>query len=329
LLQFSLMSQTLLHLPKEAVFCPEWSQTAGTAMTAWNNRTECGLEFNGHLAQQADSEFNANAGVKFTQQEGLNLQLKTGYQLYNASWPSQPLQQVCLKKKINKYYDMTKVKNIYQVPEELSKDDIYDKRIYLYNICSEHEAQVRKCSKCRGELRQTTIEEDIEYQLISDSVVKVIVEGNPMLQTNYPVMGDPSVLYKPELSNSKFALSRSKSLFNKLHKMGLAQQFDAEIQRSLSDRHIRFLTPVEESELLSSWHCFAGLTYSIKSSSSTQKIRPCCDSSAWHPSGSLNSHLPIGTNLLNDMVKILTSFRLNIHAIAVDLERCYRSMKSD
>jgi hypothetical protein len=29
------------------------------------------------------------------------------------------------------------------------------------------------------------------------------------------------------------------------------------------------------------------------------------------------------------MVKILTSFRLNVHAIAVDLARCYRSMKSD
>ena len=115
----------------------------------------------------------------------------------------------------------------------------------------------------------------------------------------------------------------------KLHKMGLAAQFDEEIQKSVAEKHIRFLTPVEEQDLLSNWHCFSGLTYSIKASSSTQKIRPCCDSSVWHTSGSLNSHLPLGTNLLNDMVHILTQFRLHVHAIAVDLHRCYRSMKSD
>ena len=139
LLQFSLMSQAILHLPKETALSPEWSHLAGTAITAWNNQTEsvCGLGFNGHVAQQTGPEFNV--GVKFnnsqlTQQDALNLQLsnQTGYQLYNASWPSQPLQQVYLKKKIGKYFvqpDITKVKNIYQVPDMLQTDDIYDKRI--------------------------------------------------------------------------------------------------------------------------------------------------------------------------------------------------------
>ena len=111
--------------------------------------------------------------------------------------------------------------------------------------------------------------------------------------------------------------------------MKLVEDFDAEITKSVSENHIKFLSKAEEAALLASWHCFGGLTYSIKASSSTQKIHPCCDSSLNHKSGSLNSKLPLGLNLLNDMKNILTSFRLNPHAIAADLFRAYRSMMAD
>ena len=196
-----------------------------------------------------------------------------------------------------------------------------------YNLCPQHQEAVKKCDK--GETKQSTIEEELEYNLIKDSVEKVMVDGSPMLRSNYPVMGDPAILFRPELSNGKQALAKSKALFRKLHKMGLAEEFDKEIQKSVAERHIRFLSSSEEQELLNNWHCFSGLTYSIKASSSSQKIRPCCYSSVYHPSGSLNSHLPLGTNLINSMVKILTQFRLNPFCVAVDLHRCYRSMKSD
>ena len=105
------------------------------------------------------------------------------------------------------------------------------------------------------------------------------------------------IMYSPDLSNKHVALSKTHSLFKNLHKLNLAQEFDDEIQKSLAEGHIRFLSKDEEEKMLSDWHCFSGLTYSIKQSSSTQKIRPCCDSSLNHRSGSLNSKLPLGVNL--------------------------------
>ena len=188
---------------------------------------------------------------------------------------------------------------------------------------------VKRCAKCRGETRQNSVEEQIEYELIKASVEKVTVDGKPMLMTRYPVMGKPEVLYRPELSNSKAAQAKTRSLFIKLHRLKLWQQFDEEIRKSEQEQHIRFLSESEQEEFLRSYHCFSGLTYSVKTSSTTQKCRPCCDSSQYHPSGSLNSHLPLGINMLNDMRRIFHSFRLNVFALAADLHRCYRSMKSD
>ena len=43
----------------------------------------------------------------------------------------------------------------------------------------------------------------------------------------------------------------------------------------------------------------------------------------------MNSKLPLGVNLLNDMNTILTNFRLNPFCIAADLHRAYRSMLAD
>ena len=111
--------------------------------------------------------------------------------------------------------------------------------------------------------------------------------------------------------------------------LGSSISWNAEITKSVSENHIKFLSKAEEADLLASWHCFSGLPYSIKASSSTQKIRPCADSSLSHKTGSLNSKLPLGINLLNDMRSILTAFRLNPHAIAADLFRAYRSMMAD
>ena len=105
--------------------------------------------------------------------------------------------------------------------------------------------------------------------MIKDSVEKVMVDGSPMLRSNYPVMGDPATLFRAELSNGKKALAKSKALFNKLHRMGLAADFDKEIQKSVEEKHIRFLSQSEEQDLLQNWNCFSGLTYIIKASSSS------------------------------------------------------------
>ena len=86
-------------------------------------------------------------------------------------------------------------------------------------------------------------------------------------------MGDAPTLYHPDLSNRYAALAKSKSLFRKLHKLKLVEDFDAEITKSVSENHIKFLSKAEEAALLASWHCFSGLTYSIKASSSTPLLR--------------------------------------------------------
>ena len=63
--------------------------------------------------------------------------------------------------------------------------------------------------------------------------------------------GDLKTLYAPEFSNKYAALSKSKSLFKKLHKLNLAQEFDDEIQKSLAEGHIKFLSKDEEEQMLS------------------------------------------------------------------------------
>ena len=201
-----------------------------------------------------------------------------------------------------------KIHNIYELN---NLDDCEDRRILMYNLCKECEERSRKCQTCKMENRQSSIEEIRELEMIRKSIKVVKVGPQLHLQCNYPIMGNPETLYDPDLSNRYAILAKSKSLFRKLHKLGLAQEFDEEIQKSLAEGHIRFLSENEEKKISSDWHCFSGLSYSIKQSSSTQKIRPCCDSSLGHNSGSLNSKLPLGPNLLNEILYLYLYNLLN------------------
>ena len=256
------------------------------------------------------------------------------YSLNTTDWPSDPLVDLIWRKKAGRRVQAIpnlpkiKINNIYELQDltSIEDSDPRDLRILKYNLCDQCEERVRKCSKCKSDSRQSTLEEVAEYKMIQDSVEPIVINSQKFLKCNYPVMGDARVLYHQDLSNRQSALAKSKSLFRKLHKLGLAADFDAEVRKSHEEKHIKFLTPEEEKDFLQSWHCFSGLTYAIKSSSSTQKTRPCTDSSLPHKSGSLNSKLPLGINKLNDMRAILIKFRLNPHAIAADLHRAYRSM---
>ena len=57
-------------------------------------------------------------------------------------------------------------------------------------------------------------------------------------------------------------------------------------------------------------------------------IRPVCDSSLHHKLGSLNSRLPVGPSLLNNMKAVFEQFRINHYALVADLHRAYRSTMS-
>ena len=121
---------------------------------------------------------------------------------------------------------------------------------------------------------------------------------------DYPFLGDVSQLYLPAMSNRKGAMRTTASLFAKLHKRGLASKFHDEIEKSINDGHIEILTSQRESEILSQSHCFAFLNYAKKASSSSQKIRPVSNTSAPHESGSINSRLPKGPNMIGNIRSI-------------------------
>ena len=79
-------------------------------------------------------------------------------------------------------------------------------------------------------------------------------------------------------------------------------------------------------EILAGMHCYAFLNYSEKSSSTSQKIRPVSNTSAPHVSGSVNSKLPRGPNMIGNIRSIFQGFRIPRYVFVADLARAYRSV---
>ncbi len=88
------------------------------------------------------------------------------------------------------------------------------------------------------------------------------------VEASYPFIGDLPTLYSPEKSNYKGAVATTRSLFKRLHRIGKAKDFDDEIQKSISESHMKILTKAEESQVLSDFHRFSYLNFQLKDSSS-------------------------------------------------------------
>ena len=123
-------------------------------------------------------------------------------------------------------------------------------------------------------------------------------------------------------------MKTTRSLFKKLRANGKMISFHQEILKSIKDKHMHFLTEEEAAEALSGPHCFSFLNYTEKLSRTFQKIRPVSNSSSSHVSGSVNSWLPVGPNLINSLKGVFESWRLKRFAILSDLRRCYRCMRT-
>ena len=90
---------------------------------------------------------------------------------------------------------------------------------------------------------------------------------------------------------------------------------------------MRILSSSEARSILSSPHCFSYLNFTCKESSTSQKIRPAVtNTSSNHPSGSINSRLPTGPNLINNLKTVQENFRIQQYVAMADLMLCYRSM---
>jgi hypothetical protein len=151
----------------------------------------------------------------------------------------------------------------------------------------------------------------------------VKLTGAMYVEASYPFIGDITELYSADKSNFKCAVATTRALFRKLHKVGQAEAFHAEIQTSIDEGHMRLLSKSEEVEILKDFHCFSFLNYQLKDASSSQQVRPVTNSSSNHPSGSVNSRTPRGPNMLNNLKTIWEHFRLKKYVTVSDLKHCY------
>ena len=168
-----------------------------------------------------------------------------------------------------------------------------------------------------------------ELEAIRGCVEVTVDPLNPekeIILASYPFIGDLKTLYAPEKSNMAGAISTTRTLFRRLHKLGKAEQFNDEIQKSIKENHMKILSPEERKTVLAGFHCFSYLNFQIKEGSTSHKIRPVSNSSSSHASGSSNSRCPRGPNMLSNLRVVFENWRLQKKVMVSDLSRCYRCM---
>ena len=214
-------------------------------------------------------------------------------------------------------------------------DDPDDRRLFRLTLCQDCTRRCSKCPTCKLNNSEASLQQLRELELVRKNI-ELVSNGfdkngkrKYFVRINYPVLGDLKTLYASHLSNSDIAKCKSVSLFNKLRKLNLAEQFHLEILKGIKDGQIRILSEADQCKVLGGPHCLAGLNYSLKPDSTSQAIRPVCDSSLHHVNSSLNSRLPCGPSFIGNLRSIFTAFRLKWFALIFDLARAYRSLKSN
>ena len=211
---------------------------------------------------------------------------------------------------------------------KLIGDDPDSKGLLSLLQCDACSERSRRCPGCRWLNSNASVQELAELELIRNCIT---VKRNPVtnqdyVEASYPFIGDLETLYSPEKSNYNGAVSTTRSLFKKLHKIGRAEAFNEEIEKSISEGHMQLLSKAEGEAIMKKFHCFSFLNFQLKDSSSSQKIRPVTNSSSSHVSGSANNRMPRGPNLLNNLRTIWEHWRLKRYVAISDLKRCYRCM---
>lgn len=212
--------------------------------------------------------------------------------------------------------------------DPLIDDDLDSMGLQLLFPCDSCKRRILSCPSCKSSNSPLSEINKIENKLILDNISIVNVEGQDRILFSYPFKCNFEKTFRPELSNREGALATTRSLFKKLHAKGLVSEFHNEIQKGISDKHLKLLTLGEANDMLKQSHAFSFLNYTLKPSSQGHKLRPVSNSSSTHTSGSVNSWLPKGSATLCDLVGIFEGFRLNAFALVSDIKRCYRSILS-
>ena len=210
--------------------------------------------------------------------------------------------------------------------------DMEDKRLTSL-ICEDCRLKTLSCPRCKWLSHPASLAELEELSLIKKNLsIETKEDGTKFIKIIYPFLFGKSqfpILYRAELSNGPQALAVSRTLFKTLNKKKLVDGFHADITKSIELGHMVKLSPEQEQAVLAGPHCFSHLSFALKPTSSSTKIRPVSNTSAKHQSGSCNSWLAGGPNMLASLRGVFEKWRLGDHCVLLDLTKCYRSFYSD
>ena len=220
-------------------------------------------------------------------------------------------------------------------PKDIISDilgDMESKRVQMFGQCKDCMKRSKGCSQCRFLNSQVSLQEMKEIQLMTRNLWVQSDPLNPLssiIKVHYPLDAPIEDLFPPSKSNATGLKKATISLYKKLKKKNLLDEFDEQIRKSIRESHIEILTPEQTAEVLAQPHNFAGINFQLKPSSKSHGVRVVTNSSTWHPNGSLNSHCPRGANLIGPIKSIFTAFRLGQECLLLDLSRAYRTIHTD
>ena len=207
--------------------------------------------------------------------------------------------------------------------------DLVDDAVPVPSLhCSECAQRLAGCRQCRYLRSEVSVDDLRQLQLMRDSV-QVIEDpegsGGKRLLCSYPFNVQPEEAFHAKYSNYRAAMKNSERLRQRVLKLGLADEFHAEIMKIVEQKHAKIFT--EFTPELTPHNCVF-INYVLKSNSVSQPIRPVSNSNAPNSiNQNLNASIISGPNYLNSGLACLLGFRLRGGAgWSCDLSRAYRSL---
>ena len=208
------------------------------------------------------------------------------------------------------------------------QDDPCSEDLAQLILCPDCKTRSKVCPNCKLRNSPLSLVESKEDQLIFGCISIMKGEKSDYVLVDYPFPPHFSQLYHPSKSNIHLAEKTTANLFKKLHARKIVKQFDDEIRKSINEDNMVVLTQQERIKALNGTHCFSFLNYAEKLGSTSHKIRAVSNTSSNHQSGSINSWLPSGSNLISNLKEVFESFRLETFVLVTDISRCYRSVRT-
>ena len=161
-------------------------------------------------------------------------------------------------------------------------DDPNSELLSAAALCKDCWTNSKACQQCKWLNSPISMKEMRDLQLIRKSltVLPDPLTGKNFISIDFPFLVDVHTTHKPEFSNQRAARTATVTLFKRLRKEKLVQQFHEEMVKSIHLGHIEVLSTKEAESVLSNTHSFANLNYALKPDSASHPCRPVYNSSA-------------------------------------------------